>query len=462
MSCDRGRAKLCSNSYMPLANTRCFQPGKKTLMAHLEQNEQTEYRARASMSVHSSTTNSPQLNLDVLFEVMRQIEQSGTLLQMMYTCRTLYEGGVPLLLASHITIDVGTDLERFRSFCRYVMEDVSRCRHMRALTINRSDPVRCWMTTGKWTAFEKEALLALAYNVSDLENLDIAYPSFFVDYRCSEAFQSLSNLKQLRIRNYCTISEQFLSLLKSPLRHLDVGFLGREDFIAIIRPHKEFLETLRVSCCKPPDIQEPLTVFSNVTSLHLTDAMVRNTDGPFLMQSFPSLRELNVNNDTLTQSEQSPSEFRNLTDIRHASIAEQQRSGCGWPALEKLAGDIFWVYCLGATCPVRELRFENQLRTKVDMHLACCMVLLELARPKQLYCSMDAYTQCKYYAYQILEVVGPTVQKLELKIEDTDQRELREVLSNCPYHRLHALNRYPYPLNGSTNRTRPTRGYSST
>lgn len=378
------------------------------------------------MLVNSSTTRSPQLNFDILFEVMRQIEQRGTLLQMMYTCRTLYKGGIQLLLALQITIDMGDDRERFRSFCHYVMADVSRCQHIRSLAIANG-----FATEGIWTDFEKEALLAVAHNASKLESLEITgHPP------CILLLESVKSLKQLKMKECDLIAASFVSHVKSSLRHLDIEFNYWEHFGEAIRPHQESLQTLRVFRCKLSDIRESLTVFLNLTSLHLKDADVRCTDGPFLMKSFPNLRDLShtsdgVNSDRIRnvfriQPEPEP-KFRDLEDVRRASIAEQHRSGCGWPSMQKIAGDVYWVYCLGVTCPIRELRLEGRYR-QMDVHLACCKVLLESAQPQQVYCSLGALAPCKYYAYQILEVVGPMVQKLELEIEDVDQRELREVL----------------------------------
>ncbi|KAI0345028.1 hypothetical protein BDW22DRAFT_988620 [Trametopsis cervina] len=379
------------------------------------------------MLVNSSTTRLPQLNFDVLFEVMRQIEQRGTMLQMMYTCRTLYKGGIRLLLALQITIDMDNDWEQFQSFCHYIVADVSRCQHIRSLAIANGYPAG-----GIWTDFEKEALLAVAHNASNLESLEITGYPLYIQF-----LESVKSLKQLKMKACGALAVSFVSHVKSPLRHLDIEFNYREDFGEAIRPHQEFLQTLRVFRCNLSDIRESLTVFSNVTSLHFKDADVRYTDGTFLMKRFPNLRDLShtfdgVNSDRVRNFYQIPPQpepkFRDLKHIRRASIAEQRRSGCGWPSLKRLAGDVYWVYCLGVTCPVRELIFENEPLGRVNVHLACCKVLLEFTRPTQMYYDVWADGQCKYYTYRIVEVVGPTVRKLELKINGMIQQELQDVL----------------------------------
>ncbi|KAI0345032.1 hypothetical protein BDW22DRAFT_1353872 [Trametopsis cervina] len=364
----------------------------------LDQKVVHRHETSSSTCISTNTKALPQLNFDVLHEVMRQV-QRRTLLHMMYTCRALYQSGVPLLLASEIRFNLDWGLRRFYSFYRYVVANVSRCQHLRSLALDLLYANIC-----ERTGLIREALLAVAHNASNLESLHITGYIFHLDPRYAEAFGSLKNLKQLRIHQYDATTVPLLSHLKSPLRHLDITFSSsftestENGFIEAVKPYYETLETIRASRCSLPDILEPTVAFTHITSLHFRDLL--NCDGPFLMKSFPNLRDLSVIGD------RNRTEFSPRT-IRQKSIAEQLRSKCGWPSLDTFAGSVLWLYAWGIICPIHNLSLED---ASCDIHPAFYLDVCKVAKPSQLYIA----SATGQHMYGIIGGIVPTVRTFKL------------------------------------------------
>ncbi|KAI0345025.1 hypothetical protein BDW22DRAFT_988627 [Trametopsis cervina] len=361
---------------------------------------------------------------------MRGIQRKSQLLQMMYTCRDLYEAGVPLLLALPIRIKH----PQLRSFCRYIMADTARCRHFRNLALFAQ---RFSSNGTTKMSMQREALLQLARHALNLEKLEIKGRFLRLDPRYVEAYGSFKNLRHLRIWGYSPkLIARFLSSLKCSLRAVYVHYSDTSGrFSSVLASCDEDLETLHIFNCTLPNMLEPVAMFPNLTKLRLEN--ITSGNGPFLMKSFPNLRHLScVNCTDLSGNVSSNFVFSELAKIRRASIEEQLRSKCGWRSLSSVAGPVLWLYGLGIMCPVGKLSLKFQHWIQPDMHNACHPDVVEYARPKRMSISFSLY-ECEKYIHGVLGTMPPTVQKFELEVEGRKGSELENMLVS-----IHSIDRF--------------------
>ncbi|KAI0692775.1 hypothetical protein BC835DRAFT_27820 [Cytidiella melzeri] len=343
------------------------------------------------------------LDFDVLFEVMQWTVDRRTMSRLMRTCRALHSKGIPSLLHSQVHVDN----RRLHSFCLFMTADNSRCQYLRNVYFHLKEPCHA--------SKDLDAILGIIQNASNLKSLRLTNEMLESDDRFPLAFAALQTVEDLVLDTYGKAAADMLGDLESPLRKADITFRAGEDKEELYPT--DFMEALANAC----ETLEEIVVsnvhwgastyglqFPEVVSLKIKN--YDHVDGEGLMFAFPKLRKLHTEHACFDEDAErlvidSLDDFQKIRDV---SLETQARNGSSWDSLDELSGGLLFLYCLGITCPTRELK----VLIDEPSRLHWLEVLLSPTKPKNLAISCDEMNAAQLK--NVVSLLPTSVQELEL------------------------------------------------
>lgn len=271
------------------------------------------------------------LNFDVLVVVMACSSGRSDIVHMMCTCRTLYQAGIPYLLAGKIHL---LSRRKFLSFCCFMLCDPTygRFRYLRNLKVGNLGR-NIYGVAGA-------AAAALFQNAKYLESLELSNVDFFTyDKRIPQAISSYTSLRNMTLGTVSDNTSMMFLEMCSPLKKITVDFGRIHDWgyspvdpLPLFKSFKDSLEEMRVSCVLFSNT--PATIYSNVTDLYVEECWF--VDITSVSLPFPNLRNLGLwMND----------ENWRLDDIdRYREDNMQSRERQQWKFLHSLRGSVRTLY----------------------------------------------------------------------------------------------------------------------
>lgn len=265
------------------------------------------------------------LDWDVLINCAPFITTKYDVLSFMYTCRTLYEARIPVLLAPPLHLE---SLAKVVSFCKFIVKD-DRARHIRSLSL------------GDY------------YNpVNAVDSLLEQYP------RLSSVISSFKKLEEIRLKGVGKQTREVLRKMTSPVTSADISFadvhtmfehaITHPDPTLLLQNFRETLKTLSVSCTSDPLV---FPFHSEARFPYVWRLAVESGWEPSMkvfMDAFPNVSEL--------QWSYFLADDLSWDQAQRARIENTLDNVDGWPTLDKLDAGVVPCYTSAMTSRVRVWR----------------------------------------------------------------------------------------------------------
>ncbi|KAI0073803.1 hypothetical protein K474DRAFT_136153 [Panus rudis PR-1116 ss-1] len=336
------------------------------------------------------------LNLDVLTYILWFLPATSHwpnyhILNMMHTCRALYDAGLPVIL-NRIDIRLPDDPDdngghQFASFYRFISCDKPRrCRLIRSinLTLSKHDGWTMSRLLKTNTALDRFAsILACCGNLQTLALPDSE--AWMQHNAVLKTLNALTNLRELRLflianEDHKNKTRQFLSKLQSPklqriilLRHH--RFFGETGYpLVIARKSRMTLEFLQF----PPCRLRPITsgVYPILKTLILESFWVKtahiDTLTSKLVRCLPNLEHLllgtfHQDHDQGQYRVGPTGDVSPYMELVHLNNQEEQYRARMWPRLDTLGGNVYALDLLAVVCPVFHLKLRGKLQIPKEM-----------------------------------------------------------------------------------------------
>ncbi|KAI0071428.1 hypothetical protein K474DRAFT_618369 [Panus rudis PR-1116 ss-1] len=317
-------------------------------------------------AIRQFTLNSPQslqpstgqaswkLNYDILVYILDWcIDDRQTLVAFVSTCHSLREAGIRRL-AQCRTYIMSINPDRLLSFCAFMVVDFpSRCKHLQQLDL-RSQKDHLQLQHPTCLRFFPH-IVANSLNVtsafiesSTYARLAKLVPEMHAAF-CSGQQRSLREL-------YVTMGAETSSSMIDYLRGMKLPALAKLSlwssplFPSIVAP---FRHTIRELLLNPPP-RTPVPCGKSwqpcpkVTDLILQHYPWYKLDLEWLVHTFPNLRVLEM------YDYEEMGEYRSNRRVQNLGVR-------GWSSLDRIVGDLNYIYALGLNCEVREMEDDDQV-----------------------------------------------------------------------------------------------------
>lgn len=301
----------------------------------------------------------PVLNHDVMRTVVEHAERK-TVLSLMLCCRSLYQDGVPVLLAEPVCL--GQE-DRDRSFLQFMSADRQRWQRLRGLIFDSVQSLDTLLVEGIIEGI-RQAPNIKQLNLRKAEQLLSAYPDL------GAALASLKNVKHVRISDAAVHTCLFLESVQWPLVTAVLICSGEDDDdweeldldtrmhpAALLRSAQNTLVGLECISWSGCEYLPGNPIYPNVKSFSISD--MDNSMPDEWVKTYPNVSELSVFTVALQEMEEMDGDdeawFRDERKRNMQALAEQ----C-WPRLETVSLTcVAELYILGLPCHIRSLKFKG-------------------------------------------------------------------------------------------------------